>query len=75
MPMYNLLEHTKKYPETSESFWQYNQKELPIERNDRTNENSESFIFKLKYTGNIVTDLDDATNWIKNSNNSLIKIF
>ena len=26
MPMYNLLEYTKKEPETSESFWQYHQK-------------------------------------------------
>ena len=46
MPIYNLIECSDNYSETSESLWQY-QKDEP---NDNL-ANSESFKFKVKITG------------------------
>ena len=46
MPMYNLIEYSGNYVETSESLWQYYRDEP---NNDLAN--SESFKFKVKITG------------------------
>ena len=51
MPMYNLIEYSDNYSRTSGSFWQY-YKDDP----DNNLENSESFKFKLKITGNTPND-------------------
>ena len=51
MPMYNLIEYSDNYSRTSGSLWQY-YKDDP----DNNLENSESFKFKLKITGNTPND-------------------
>ena len=51
MPMYNLIEYSVNYSRTSGSLWQY-YKDDP----DNNLENSESFKFKLKITGNTPND-------------------
>ena len=48
MPMYNLIEYSDNYSKTSGSLWQYYK--------DDHNENSESFKFKAKITGNTPND-------------------
>ena len=51
MPMYNLTEYSDNYSKKSESLWQYY-------KDDPNNnlENSESFTFKMKITGNTPND-------------------
>ena len=51
MPMYNLIEYSDNYSKTSGSLWQYY-------KDDPNNnlENSESFKYKVKITGNTPAD-------------------
>ena len=51
MPMYNLIEYNDNYSKTSESLWQY----YKDEPNDNLTD-SESFISKIKITGNTPAD-------------------
>ena len=51
MPMYNLMEYSDKYSNTSGSLWQY-YKDNP----DNNLADSESFKYKVKITGNTPAD-------------------
>ena len=48
MPMYNLLEYSKKYRKTTGSLWNY----YRDEPNDPLSSNSKSFKYKKSITGN-----------------------
>ena len=56
MPMYNLVEYSDNYSETTGSFWQY-YKDIPAVDNNNAivnfaeNNLTESFNFKVKFTG------------------------
>ena len=55
MPMYNLIEHSDNYQDSSATLFQYKQDE-PSETNatdDLTADNSSSFKYKIKLLGNI----------------------
>ena len=57
MPMYNLIEYSDNYSDTSGSLWQFKRDE--IERDvDLTVDNSSSFKYKSSFIGN--TDADEA---------------
>ena len=63
MPMYNLIEYSDNYSDTSGSLWQFKRDEQPINNNgafiDITAENSSSF----KYKSNLIGDTDaDGAN-------------
>ena len=63
MPMYNLIEYSDNYSDTSGSLWQFKWDEQPINNNepfiDITAENSSSF----KYKSNLIGDTDaDGAN-------------
>ena len=56
MPMYNLLEYSKNYSNTSGSLWNYYRDELTDEANDDNGPNknvinSKSFKYKTNITG------------------------
>ena len=51
MPMYNLIEYSDNYSRTAASLWQYYKDD-----SDNNLENSESFKFQLKITGNTPND-------------------
>ena len=51
MPMYNLIEYSDNYSKTSGSLWQYYKDD-----SDNNLQNSESFKFKVKITGNTPND-------------------
>ena len=58
IPMYNLLEYTKNYSNTSGSLWHYYRDELTDETNDDNGPNknvinSKSFKYKISITGSI----------------------
>ena len=50
MPMYNLIEYSDNYSDTSGSLWQYKKDEVPVNNADWTINNFESF----KYKGTLV---------------------
>ena len=57
MPIYNLIEYTDNYSDTSGSLWQFKRDEI-IENINLTNNNSSSFTYKSNLIGN--TDADGA---------------
>ena len=77
MPMYNLLEYSKKYSKTTGSLWNYYRDELTDDTNDNNNPNknainSESFKYKTGITGstyNVDAIINnDAGNQVDNPN-------
>ena len=58
MPMYNLIEYSDNYSDTSGSLWQFKRDELNA--NDintaLTNDNAPSFKYKASIIGNTVAD-------------------
>ena len=64
MPMYNLIEYSDNYSDTSGSLWQFKRDEQPINNNGTfiniTTESSSSFKYKSNLIGN--TEADGATS-------------
>ena len=58
MPMYNLIEYSDNYQDSSATLYQYKRHELPEANaiNDLTANNSDSFKYKIKLLGNPVLD-------------------
>ena len=57
MPMYNLIEYSDNYSDTSGSLWQFKRDEIEGDV-DLTANNSSSFKYKSSFIGN--TDADEA---------------
>ena len=57
MPMYNLIEYSDNYQDSSATLYQYKRDEPPVNNNgaiiDLTANNSDSFEYKIKLLGNI----------------------
>ena len=76
MPLYNLIEHSGAYSKTSWSLWQYYRYEPALDNNGNIidfnddNNNSASFKFKQKTTGETGTEKGSKRCW----NNAFIKI-
>ena len=47
MPMYNLIEYSDNYSDTSGSLWQFKRDEVPANNADLTIDNSQSFKYKV----------------------------
>ena len=62
MSMYNLIEYSNNYSDTSGSLWQFKRDKQPINNNgdfiNITAENSSSFKYKSNFVGD--TDVDAA---------------
>ena len=60
MLMYNLIEYSDNYSDTSGSLWQFKRDEQPIDNNgasiNLTAENSSSFKYKSNFIGDTVAD-------------------
>ena len=56
MPMYNLIEYSDNYSDTSGSLWQFKRDEI-IGNINLTNNNSSSFKYKSNLIGNTVADM------------------
>ena len=57
MPMYNLIEYSDNYQDSSATLYQYKRDEPPNDiANDLTQANSKSFDYKVKLLGNPVLD-------------------
>ena len=51
MPMYNLIEYSDNYSDTSGSLWQFKRDEVPDNKADLTINNSQSFKYKASLLG------------------------
>ena len=54
MPMYNLIEYSDNYSDTSRSLWQFKRDEVPNNNVDWTTDNS------FKYKAALVGETEDA---------------
>ena len=54
MPMYNLIEYSDNYQDSSATLYQYKRDEPPDNNVDLTNNNSRSFEYKINLLGNPV---------------------
>ena len=75
MPMYNLIEYSDNYSDTSGSLWQFKRDEPPKENNGNisnvSTDNSSSFKYKSNFIGTIPNDGRKKSS----NNNCTIKIF
>ena len=62
MPMYNLIEYSDNYSDTSGSFWQFKRDEI-TNNADVTNDNAPSFKYKANLVGN--TENNSTKNGVK----------
>ena len=51
MPMYNLIEYSDNYSDTSESIWQFKRDKVPANNADLTDTNSDLFKYKAALVG------------------------
>ena len=66
MPMYNLIEYSDNYQNSSATLYQYKRDEPPDDiDNNLTVNNSSSFKYKVKLLGNPVVDNNIATLNVK----------
>ena len=63
MPIYNLIEYSDNYSDTSGSLWQFKRDEAPDDNVDLSIDNSQSFKYKAA--------LAEKTDVVNNTNSSL----
>ena len=64
MPMYNLVDYSDNYSETSGGLWQFKRDEVPNNNDDLTIDNSQSFKYEA-------TLLEKTANVVNNTNSSV----
>ena len=74
VPMYNLIEYSDNYSDTSGSLWQFKRNEVPTNNANLTIDNSESFKYKAALVGKTV-DHKNGNSSVKDTNSCSIKVF
>ena len=67
MPMYNLIEYSDNYLDTSGSFWQFKRDEVPANNADLTIDNSQSFKYKAALLGKTADAVNNIDSSIKDA--------
>ena len=67
MAMYNLIEYSDNYSDTSESLWQFKREEVPANNADLTVDDSESFKYKAALVGKTADAVNNANSSVKNT--------
>ena len=67
MPMYNLIEYSDDYSDTSESLWQFKRDEVPANNVDLTTNNSKSFKYKAALAGKTTDAVNNTSSTVKNT--------
>ena len=65
MPMYNLVEYSDNYSDTSGSLWQFKRDEVPANNADLTNNNSQSFNYKAVLLGKTANSVNNTNSSVK----------
>ena len=67
MPMYNLIEYSDNYSDTSGSLWQFKRDEVPANNADLTIDNSQSFKYKAALLGKTADAVNNTNSSVKNA--------
>ena len=65
MPMYNLIEYSDNYSDTSGSLWQFKRDEVPANNADLTINNSQSFKYKAALLGKTADAVNNTNSSVK----------
>ena len=65
MPMYNLIEYSNNYSDTSGSLWQFKRDEVPDNNADLTIDNSQSFKYKAALLGKTKDAVNNTNSSVK----------
>ena len=63
--MYNLIEYSDNYSDTSWSLWQFKRDEVPANNADLTNNNSQSFNYKAVLLGKTANSVNNTNSSVK----------
>ena len=63
--MYNLIEYSDNYSDTSGSLWQFKRDEVPADNTELTTENSQSFKCKAKLLGKKANAVNNTNSSVK----------
>ena len=66
MPMYNLIEYSDNYSDTSGNLWQFKRDEIPADYAYWNIVNSQSFKYKAALVGK-TSDVDNGNSFVKNT--------
>ena len=72
--MYNMIEYSDNYSDTSGILWQFKIDEVPPNNNDLTTDNSQSFKYKAALVGKTKDAINNTNNSVKNTNSCSIKV-
>ena len=67
MPMYNLIEYSNNYSDTSGILWQFKRDEVPAGNVDLTIDNSQSFKYKAALVGKTADAVGDTNSSVKDA--------
>ena len=67
MPMYNLIEYSDNYSDTSGSLWQFKRDEVPANNADLTIDNSQSFKYKAALLGKTANAVNNTNSSVKDA--------
>ena len=68
MPMYNLIEYSDNYSDTSGSLWQFKRDEVPANNAELTIDNSQSFKYKAVLLGKTAgADNNNTNSYVKDA--------
>ena len=67
MPMYNLIEYSDNYSDTSQSFSQFKRDEVPANDADLTDTNSDSFKYKAALVGKPANAVNNTNCFVQNA--------
>ena len=65
--MYNLIEYSDNYSDTSGSLWQFNRGEVLNDNTDLTINNSRTFKYKAAFVGKTADVVDNTNSYVKNT--------
>ena len=67
MPMYNLIEYSDNYSDTSGRLWQFKRDEVPANNADLTINNSQSFKYKAALLGKTANAVNNTNSSVKDA--------
>ena len=67
MPMYNLIEYSDNYSDTSVSLWQFKRDEVPAGNDNLTIDNSQSFKYKAALLGKTANAVNNTDSSVKDA--------
>ena len=65
--MYNLIEYSNNYSDTSGSLWQFKRDEVPNNNDDLTFDNSQPFKYKAALLGKTADAVNNRISSVKNT--------